>query len=218
MLGIKVSVPIASFRKGMARQYLETYELPPPSTCYGFLLSLVGETKRESHCGARVAPAVLHAGEVGVVLRTMWRIKTASNHPGCGNNKTPDYQQLLTNTELLIWLDSSDETPTDGRDTLEVRVNRALDPKTRGAVERFGGLSLGESVHLVNDVSIFSVVPCPALRQKIFLLAEDGLMTLPVWVDHVGSDKTRYATGDLLDWATCEAPSCERMPQIVSGV
>ena len=42
MLGIYVSVPVACFRKGLAREFLETEALPPPATCYGFLLSLVG--------------------------------------------------------------------------------------------------------------------------------------------------------------------------------
>lgn len=56
MLGLRVIVPIACFRKGLAREYLETEQLPPPSTCYGFLLSLVGETRRPRHAGCRVAP------------------------------------------------------------------------------------------------------------------------------------------------------------------
>jgi CRISPR-associated protein Cas5t len=30
-------VPIACFRKGLAREYLETEPLPSPATCYGFL-------------------------------------------------------------------------------------------------------------------------------------------------------------------------------------
>ena len=42
MLGVYVTVPVACFRKGLAREYLETEPLPPPATCYGFLLSLVG--------------------------------------------------------------------------------------------------------------------------------------------------------------------------------
>ncbi len=46
MIGVYVSVPVACFRKGFAREYLETEVLPPPATCYGFLLSLVGETER----------------------------------------------------------------------------------------------------------------------------------------------------------------------------
>ena len=49
MLGLRVTVPVACFRKGLAREYLETEQLPPPATCYGFLLSLVGETDRRRH-------------------------------------------------------------------------------------------------------------------------------------------------------------------------
>ena len=32
MLGVRVTVPIACFRKGLAREYLETESLPPPAT------------------------------------------------------------------------------------------------------------------------------------------------------------------------------------------
>ena len=46
MIGLKVTVPVACFRKGFAREFWETEELPPPATCYGFLLSFVGETDR----------------------------------------------------------------------------------------------------------------------------------------------------------------------------
>ena len=45
MLGLKVTVPVACFRKGFAREFWETEELPPPATCYGFLLSLVGKRR-----------------------------------------------------------------------------------------------------------------------------------------------------------------------------
>ena len=56
MLALKVSVPVACFRKGFAREFWETEELPPPATCYGFLLSLVGERDRRRHVGVRVCP------------------------------------------------------------------------------------------------------------------------------------------------------------------
>ena len=59
MLGVYVTVPVACFRKGLAREYLETEPLPPPATCYGFLLALVGETDRRAYVGARVAPVLL---------------------------------------------------------------------------------------------------------------------------------------------------------------
>ena len=51
MLGLYITVPIACFRKGLARDFWESEPLPPPSTCYGFLLALVGEERRARHCG-----------------------------------------------------------------------------------------------------------------------------------------------------------------------
>ena len=107
MVGIYVTVPVACFRKGLAREYLETEPLPPPATCYGFLLSLVGESSRRRHIGARVAPVLRGKPPTNVVLRTVWRVKkTPLGSPG---NTRPDYQQLLTGVELVIWLDSSEE-------------------------------------------------------------------------------------------------------------
>src|SRR5437588_6548699 len=142
MLGVRVTVPIACFRKGLAREYLETEALPPPATCYGFLLSLVGETNRRRHVGCRVAPVLANKPLTSVVLRTVWRVKKMPL--GSPGNARPDYQQLLTGVELLIWLDSSNES--DGG--LEARVRQALTkPQT---ISRFGGLCLGESTHLVD--------------------------------------------------------------------
>jgi CRISPR-associated protein Cas5t len=205
MLGVRVTVPIACFRKGLAREYLETEPLPPPSTCYGFLLSLVGEARRQRHVGCRVAPVLLNQPERSVVLRTVWRVKkTPLGSPG---NTRPDYQQLLSPVEVLVWLDSSQEPGTGDR--LESRVRNALEhPET---VQRFGGLSLGESTHLVDCVDFFK--PGPPRTGRAFLLAERGRLTLPVWVDHVGSAGTRYVTGNLEDGPVAE-PVLERMPCI----
>src|SRR5688500_16225842 len=142
MLGVYVTVPVACFRKGLAREYLETEPLPPPATRYGFLLSLVGETNRLRHIGCRVSPVRLNQPQTSVVLRTVWRVKKAPL--GSPGNTRPDYQQLLTDVRLLMWLDSSGET--SGELTLEARVRAALaDP---AGVSRFGGLCLGESTHL----------------------------------------------------------------------
>jgi CRISPR-associated protein Cas5t len=205
MIGIYVTVPIACFRKGLAREYLETEPLPPPSTCYGFLLSLVGETDRRRHIGCRVGPSLLNEPQQSVVLRTVWRVKKMPL--GSSGNTRPDYQQLLSPVELLVWLDSREEDREGER--LETRVERAL---VRPAeISRFGGLSLGESTHLVNDVSRFS--DDPSRSGKAFLLHERGRLTLPVWVDHVGSAGTRYVTGNLEQTALV-APPVERMPRI----
>ena len=75
MFGVYVTVPVACFKKGLAREYLETERIPPPSTCYGFLLSLVGETKRRQHVGCRISPVLLNNPPTSVVLRTVWRCK-----------------------------------------------------------------------------------------------------------------------------------------------
>src|ERR1700745_3420438 len=107
MLGIRVTVPIVCFRKGVAREYLETEPLPPPSTCYGFLLSLVGETRRVRHIGARVCPVLLEEPDRSVVLRSVWRLK--EGYLGARSNIRPDYQQLLTGVRAVIWLDSTAE-------------------------------------------------------------------------------------------------------------
>jgi CRISPR-associated protein Cas5t len=213
MLGIRVAVPIACFRKGRAREFLETEPLPPPSTCYGFLLSLVGETQRARHVGCRVVPVLLNHPERSVVLRTVWRVKKMPL--GSPGNTRPDYQQLLGPIELAVWLDSAEESQTT--DNLETRVGLALDRPE--SVDRFGGLSLGESTHLVDEVHRLDRYLDrleSADRPKsgrAFLLAERGRLTLPVWVDHVGSAGTRYVTGNLEE-TPLSSPPVDRMPRI----
>jgi CRISPR-associated protein Cas5t len=212
MLGLYVSVPIACFRKGLAREYLESEQLPPPATCYGFLLSLAGETDRRRHVGCRVTPMLLNRPEMSVVLRTVWRVKKTPL--GSAGNTRPDYQQLLSPVELVVWLDSADEASGEH---LEDRVLRALEKPA--SVERFGGLCLGESTHLVDEVSLWDQVKDrPEHRGRsgrAFLLVERGRLTLPIWVDHVGSAGTRYVTGNLVpDWPIDRVPERAQMPRI----
>lgn len=211
MLGIYISVPVACFRKGMAREYLETEPLPPPATCYGFLLSLVGEIDRMRHVGCRVSPVLIGQPQTSVVLRTMWRVKKMPL--GSPGNTRPDYQQLLTNVRLVVWLDSGEE-PQKEKPHLEERVRDALARPEK--VSRFGGLSLGESTHLVDEV-----LPIEKMTNRLnddsgqaFLLAPRGRLTLPTWVDHVGSSGTRYATGDLVRCRALDQPAVATLPRI----
>lgn len=210
MFGVYVTVPVACFRKGLAREYLETEAIPPPATCYGFLLSLVGETDRRRHVGTRVTPALLNHPPTSVVLRTVWRVKkTPLGSPG---NTRPDYQQLLTGVELVLWLDSTSEIAGDGP-KLEQRVCAAL--SNPAEVSRFGGLSLGESTHLVDEVLPFDRA-LPRIKDRkgrTFLKSSQGRMSLPVWVDHVGSAGTRHIVGDLVE-GPITAPDVERMPLV----
>lgn len=253
MFGIRVTVPIACFRKGLAREYLETESLPPPSTCYGFMLSLVGELNRLRHVGVRVTPVLIGTPARSVVLRTVWRCKDhnywvdplGKHHVvsatkktrdtfikwvlsqgwpepvfniglGSGTNARPDYQQLLASVELIVWLDSSEER--NSGPSLEERVQTVF--ANPSVVDRYGGLSMGESTHLVDEVGPLEKYLQSGRFRKLtskpraqaFLLAERGRMTLPVWVDHVGSVGTRYVTGDLKEMdSLAQEPSLEEM-------
>ncbi len=209
MLGVYLTVPVACFRKGLAREYLETEPLPPPSTCYGFFLSLVGETDRYRHIGCRIAPVLVEEPQKSTVLRTVWRTKSKKLRMGDGNNRTPTQQELLTGVHLVLWLDSADEKTAEP--FLEERVENAL--ACPELLERFGGLSLGESTHLVDEVRLFS--GSAQETGMIFLCAERGRFTLPVWVDHVGSQDTCYVTGNLLT-VPLTAPDRAQIPQIKS--
>ena len=208
MFGLCVTVPISCFRKGLAREYLETEPLPPPATCYGFLLSLVGETNRSKHIGVRVTAAMIGEPELSVVLRTVWRVKRKPL--GSSGNTRPDFQQLLTGNQVVLWLDSSDESSSSAL-TLEKRVRSLVYDRQYAAVSRFGGLSLGESTHLVDEVSPFR--SSPDTRGRTFLLSKTGRITLPVWVDHVGSAKTNFVTGDLQAGSIAE-PELWQLPRI----
>lgn len=180
-----VSVPVASFRVPQAREYFETLPCPPPSTVYGMLLSLVGEPNRLRHIGAEVALALLSTPERSVVLRTLWRVKTRKAGPGIGENKRPDFQELLTGVRLVVWV----------RPGVHEEAPRLVD-RLRGAIavpkhtSRFGGLSLGESTHLIDEVR--------PLRQsdvtsgQLLVCDPEGALALPVWPDHVGSARTRW--------------------------
>lgn len=210
MLGLYVTVPFACFRRGLAREYLETESIPPPSTCYGFLLSLVGEMDRCRHVGCRVTPSLIGKPELSVVLRTVWRVKkTPLGSPG---NTRPDYQQLLSQVELCLWMDSSGETR--GEMTLEDRIQEVMQSPEK--ISRFGGLCLGESTHMVNDVTLIEKSHRSQMESaaQTYLLSETGRLTLPVWVDHVGSAKTRYVTGDLVP-GSIMPPNLSSMPEIV---
>jgi CRISPR-associated protein Cas5t len=75
---------------------------------------------------------------------------------------------------------------------------------------------LGESTHLVDEVCLVEVVKAhlDGLSGRAFVLADRGRLTLPIWVDHVGSADTVYVTGDLVDVQVMESPAFAAMPMI----
>ena len=206
MLAVHLTVPVACWRKAHARELLETHELPPPATCYGALLSLVGESDRERHRGVRVTSGVIGAPNRSTVLRTVWRVKKPALPAGTGENAKPDFQQLLTQCDVVIWLDGADEP---GPLKLEDRVIAALDGL--GEMSRFGGWSLGESAHLINDAWLCRDGTPPA-ECRTFVLDPVGVVTLPVWVDHVGTSATHYAVGSVRSLVA--APKRAELPMI----
>ncbi len=185
-VALYVSVPVASFRVPQAREYFETLPCPPPSTVYGMLLSLVGEPDRLRYMGAEVAVALLSMPERSVVLRTVWRVKSQKVGPGIGENKRPDFQELLTGVELAVWVRAGVSERASPR--LAERLRETL--TTPSGSRRFGSLSLGESTHLVDVLRWLRV----ADSTSGYLLVRDpqGDLALPVWADHVGSAETRW--------------------------
>ncbi|ABF89647.1 fruiting body developmental protein S (CRISPR-associated) [Myxococcus xanthus DK 1622] len=207
MIALELSVPVACWRKGRARELVETEVLPPPATCYGALLSLVGEQDRERHRGCRVTAGVLNAPVISTVLRTFWRSKNLKVAKGNDENAAPDQQQLVIDARLVVWCDSREEP--DSGESLEDRVVRAM--REPGSVTRAGGWSLGESTHLINDARLLPEGRPPA-GCRAFLTASTGALTLPVWVDHVGTRGTRYEVGRLEE--VLAAPEVQRLPRI----
>lgn len=194
-----VSVPVASFRAPYAREYFETLPCPPPSTVYGMLLSLVGEPDRLRHIGAEIAIGLLSVPNTSVVLRTLWRIKSKKHAPGTGENKRPDFQELLTDVRLAVWVRPG---RSESQPTLFERVQEALaNPAT---VARFGGLSLGESTHLVDEIR--PLLSGDTASVRMLQVRRDGNISLPVWADHVGSAGTKWEQFKLGDGAPVSGP------------
>ena len=216
-LRVFVSVPVAGFRVAYAREYWETYPCPPPSTVYGMLLSAVGERDRLVHRGAEIAVAMLSKPARSVVLRRVWRVKDKKRGPGLGANVRPDFQELLTGVRLCVWVRKGGSA--DGRCGVPLveRLRRAL--RQPAEVKRFGGLALGESTHLVDEIRSWRAED-PG-RGLLLVGAEVGSLTLPVWADHVGAKGTRWGQFNLTEndplpnspcksaWISIEPPSQE---------
>jgi CRISPR-associated protein Cas5t len=190
-IALQVEVPIACFRQSRAREYAETYPVPPPSTVYGMLLSMVGETDRYKHCGTKLAIALLSHPKKSRIIRTFRRFKKKDIHDP--TNARPDYQELLTDIQVLVCIDSGTDRANP---TLSDRIQQAF--VNPAAIARFGGLCLGESRDLVNAVTLLSAGY--AGKSLSWLVRDrDGLLTLPYWVDHVGSRGTRWQNYQQLD-------------------
>jgi CRISPR-associated protein Cas5t len=200
MIGLYLSVPVAGFRVPHAREYFETLPVPPPSTLYGMLLSLVGEELRTRHEGAELAVAMLSEPPVSVVLRTTWRVKDKKQGPGLGNNRRPDFQELLTDLRLALWLRAG--RMEHGAPNLLQRVAEVL--ANPAASRRFGALALGESTHLVDELR--PLRPDDLKDARPLVADPDGDLSLTLWPNHVGSKGTVWGQYRLADGMPEEVP------------
>lgn len=215
MIILHVETPYASFRKSFARSFAESYSLPPPSTVYGMLLSLVGEHFRRRHEGVRLAFAYKQMPRIATTIRKLSRYKYGipSKQSTLGN--TPDFIETLCNIEFLCWVDSTLEKPDQDGDAkganLEQRLLTAL--QNPQDITRRGVVCLGLSDDAVNDVSLcetiegswYRLLPdgsvgLPLIDEKSQkpiswhrLFPNDrGSLELPVWADHVTGFNTRF--------------------------
>jgi CRISPR-associated protein Cas5t len=183
-IALKVDVPIASFPTSRSREYRDTYPVPPPSTIYGMLLSLVGETDRYKHCGVKIAIALLSEPVKSLTLRKTRRFKTKKlDDPA---NSRPDFQEILTGIELIVWVDNGEDK---AEPSLGDRLIQAFNNPS--SVSRFGALCLGESRDLVNSVDLITEID-PNLPLKFLIQDESGYLSLPYWADHVSSKTTHW--------------------------
>lgn len=212
-IALYVEVPFATFRQSHAREYGQTYPVPPPSTVYGMLLALVGETDAYKHCGAQLAIAMLSQPRKSKVLRQLRRFKVKDYSDS--RNTIPEYQEILTDIKFIVWVTSGEERV---KPTLAERVEQALMHPT--SVQRFGCLYLGESNDLVNAVKLVSDDYRSESRRWL-IRDDEGLITLPYWVDHVGSRGTRWLRYRLQEistqsppdssWTTIQPPFCKHL-------
>jgi CRISPR-associated protein Cas5t len=185
-LRLLVEVPICAFRPFASREYQDTYPVPSPSSVYGMLLSLIGVQRKDKalHRGVAMALAVERKPKQSRVFRKLRRGKELES-------RRPDYQDLLIDLRLWVWLQPGDDTASPN---LPQRVKQALDaPET---VTRCGGVSLGESSYLIDNITDREIPPA----ELVFLRRDDeGFYSLPVWVDHRNTRNTvplRFSIGD----------------------
>ncbi|MBX3436860.1 MAG: type I-MYXAN CRISPR-associated protein Cas5/Cmx5/DevS [Planctomycetaceae bacterium] len=200
---MRIEVPICAFRPFASREYQNTYPVPTPASIYGMLLSFLGVQRenKSQHAGVQMAIAVTPSrGEATAlgdalpyrsnVFRKLRRVSqygynrvkqegAATLNQFVVAQRRPDYQDLLTDVVLWIWLTPGNDQSAP---TLPVALSSALnDPST--IHYRHGGLSLGESSYLVNRINAVNSDRLPA---KVVALwpRKDGYYSLPVWTDH----------------------------------
>lgn len=192
--------PCTSFPRSFARDFKETYRYPPPSTLYGFLLSLVGEEDMTVHLGVQLAIGIVGDDPpISRIVRKQRHHKFSRDHMGTyptSKFSKPNHHELLTDLKVAVQVDSSEET-----ETVKLVDRLAIALSTPSQITRFGGLSLGESWAMVNGVRVYRETD-----GKVRWLAKNnrGLISLPIWIDR----KTSQGTFQRFDWSDEFQPEC----------
>jgi CRISPR-associated protein Cas5t len=185
--------PCTSFPRSFARDFKETYRYPPPSTVYGFLLSLVGEIDMDKHRGVRLAIGIIGDDPpISRILRKQRHHKFSKTHLGTyptSKFSKPNHHELLTDLQAVVRIDSSEEA-----ETVKLADRVAIALSTPSQITRFGGLSLGESWAMVNGIRVYREADGP-----IRWLAKDnrGLIGLPIWINR----QTGQGTFQRFSWS-----------------
>jgi len=193
LMQLYLDCPCTSFPRSFARDYKETYRYPPPSTIYGLLLSLVGEIEMSAHLGVKRAIGIIGDDPpISRIVRKQRHHKFSKTHMGTyptGKFSKPNFQELLTDLQIAVRLDSSEESATV---KLAERVAIAL--STPDQITRFGGLSLGESWAMVNGIRAYRETD-----GSIRWLVKDnrGLISLPIWINR----QTGQGTFQRFSWS-----------------
>jgi CRISPR-associated protein Cas5t len=114
----------------------------------------------------------------------------------------PNFQELLTDLKVVLRLDSSGESAPV---KLDERVAIALSSPEQ--INRFGGLSLGESWALINGIRTYR----PEDGDIGWLVKDNrGLIGLPIWIDRTTTQGTfqRFSLGDFSNdcWVKIDPP------------
>ncbi|MBD2019220.1 CRISPR-associated protein Cas5 [Leptolyngbya sp. FACHB-36] len=187
--------PCTSFPRSFARDYKETYRYPPPSTVYGLLLSLVGEVDMMAHIGVKLGIGIIGDDPpISRIVRKQRHHKFSVKHLGTyptSQFSKPNHHELLTDLQVVIQLDSSEESAA-----VKLSDLVAIALSTPGQISRFGGLSLGESWALINGARLYREAD-----GVVRWLVKDnrGLIGLPVWIDRQTTQGTfqRFSMSEL---------------------
>jgi CRISPR-associated protein Cas5t len=205
--------PCTSFPRSFARDFKETYRYPPPSTIYGFLLSLVGEVNMTAHLGVKLAIGIIGDDPpISRIVRKQRHHKFSRDHLGTyptSKFSKPNHHELLTDLQIAIQIDSSEESAI-----IKLADQVAIALATPDQITRFGGLSLGESWAMVNGVRAYREAD-----GHIRWLVKDnrGLIGLPIWIDRNTGQGTfqRFDVGKFSQncWVSISAPASLEPPK-----